>query len=580
MKRLFFYMKQYRVQAILAPLFKMLEATFELLLPLIVAEMIDVGIANKDIPYLLQHGLQMLLMGVIGFSAAIVAQYFAAKTAVSVSAAIRGDLFAHITTLSYREIDRIGTSVFITRMTSDVNQVQSGINMTLRLLLRSPFVVFGAVLMACLVDLQVGLVFLIVVPVLLVITLGILIGTMPMYRDTQKGLEGLTRQTRENLNGVRVIRAFNRQAQEKNVFSAAAASLYTKQVNVGRISALLNPLTTVMINLGIAAVLWSGGIRVNAGDLSQGQVIALVNYMSQILVELIKMANYIITVSRAIASMRRIDEIFREKNSQRDGTKHMATDVACDISFDHVTFAYHRDGQPALKDISFHAAAGETIGIIGGTGSGKSTLVNLIPRFYDADQGRISINGQAVEDYRIASLREHVGIVPQKATLFTGTLRSNLLWGNGDASEEALQQAVAIAQASEIVESKGLGLDFPIEQEGRNLSGGQKQRITIARALVRKPQILILDDSASALDFATDARLRKAIRENSQDTTVFLVSQRVNTIRNADCILVLDQGQLAGCGTHEELLRDCRIYRDFCKSQLSDEEITTALQHR
>ncbi len=573
MRRLLGYMKETRKESILAPLFKMLEASFELAVPLVVARMIDVGAGLGNSSYIIRMGLLMILLGIIGFASSVIAQYFAAKAAVHAGTSLRNDLFAHIGTLSYREIDTIGTSTLITRMTSDINQVQNGVNMFLRLFLRSPFVVLGAMVMAFTVDVKTALVFAVAIPILFLIVFAILLTSMPLYQKVQKQLDRVLLKTRENLNGVRIVRAFNRQKEEMQEFDQENASLYRKQIFVGKISALLNPLTYVVINLGIAGILWLGGRQVYLGRLSQGQVIALINYMSQILVELIKLANLIILLSKAAASLKRVESIFLISTSLKEGEETLDPGRGAQIIFDHVSFTYAGAQEAALRDISFTAEAGETIGIIGGTGSGKSTLVNLIPRFYDASQGIVQINRRDVRLYHSDSLRRHIGIVPQKAALFRGSLRSNLLWGREDATDADLYQALDMAQAREFVDSKQQGLDLPIEQGGRNLSGGQKQRLTIARALVRRPAILILDDSASALDFATDARLRKALQEGTKDSTVFLVSQRVSTVRNADRILVLDDGCLVGCGSHKDLLHTCEVYREICQSQLTQEEV-------
>lgn len=573
MRRLLGYMKETRKESILAPLFKMLEASFELAVPLVVARMIDVGAGLGNSSYIIRMGLLMILLGIIGFASSVIAQYFAAKAAVHAGTSLRNDLFAHIGTLSYGEIDTIGTSTLITRMTSDINQVQNGVNMFLRLFLRSPFVVLGAMVMAFTVDVKTALVFAVAIPILFLIVFAILLTSMPLYQKVQKQLDRVLLKTRENLNGVRIVRAFNRQKEEMQEFDQENASLYRKQIFVGKISALLNPLTYVVINLGIAGILWLGGRQVYLGRLSQGQVIALINYMSQILVELIKLANLIILLSKAAASLKRVESIFLISTSLKEGEETLDPGRGAQIIFDHVSFTYAGAQEAALRDISFTAEAGETIGIIGGTGSGKSTLVNLIPRFYDASQGIVQINRRDVRLYHSDSLRRHIGIVPQKAALFRGSLRSNLLWGREDATDADLYQALDMAQAREFVDSKQQGLDLPIEQGGRNLSGGQKQRLTIARALVRRPAILILDDSASALDFATDARLRKALQEGTKDSTVFLVSQRVSTVRNADRILVLDDGCLVGCGSHKDLLHTCEVYREICQSQLTQEEV-------
>nr|WP_027870820.1 ABC transporter ATP-binding protein [[Eubacterium] cellulosolvens] len=579
MKKLMTYLNRHRIQTILAPLFKMLEAAFELIVPLVVARMIDTGVANRDVSYLIRQGIILVLLGVIGFAAAVTAQYFSANVAVITGTALRNDLFRHIQTLSWRQIDEMGTSTLITRMTSDINTVQNGVNMFLRLFLRSPFVVLGAVVMAFTVDQRTAMVFAVAVPVLAEIIFAILLVTMPLYKNVQKKLDTIMRMTRENLLGVRVVRAFNRQEDEKKLFDTAAADYYRKQIFVGKISALLNPLTYVVINAGIIGILWVGGLQVDLGNLTRGEVIALVNYMSQILVEMIKLANLIILLSRAIASMKRVDTVFAMKNSMKDGEASLPSCLSggMEIDFRKVTFAYEKEADPALSGISFHAAGGSTLGIIGGTGSGKSTIVHLLGRFYDPDQGEISVNGKDLRNLKIEDLRRHIGFVPQKAVLFAGSLRENMKWGDKDATDEEIYRALDIAQAREFVDQKGEGLNLSIEQEGRNLSGGQRQRLTIARALVRNPELLILDDSASALDFATDAKLRKAIRESKGSSTVILVSQRVSTIRNADRILVLDDGQAAGFGSHRELLGNCEVYREICQSQMTEEEIARDL---
>ncbi len=585
MKRLLGYMKNYKKESILGPLFKMLEASFELFVPLVVASMVDVGIRNGDGNYVLKMGGLLVLLGIIGLICSLTAQYFAAKAATGAATALRSDLFAHIGGLSYTEIDRIGTSTLITRMTSDINQVQSGINMTLRLLLRSPFVVFGAMIMAFTVDVKSALVFAVTIPALCVVVFGIMLVSMPLYKGVQKQLDKVLLTTRENLMGVRVIRAFNRQQSEREKFEEENGTLVKMQVFVGKISALLNPVTYVIINLAIVAVIWTGAKQVDAGIISQGKVIALVNYMSQILVELIKMANLIILISKAVACMNRVDGVFcvqssiLEKTAETGEEADIAGETVCRISpvpkveCRQVDFAYAGAGSDSLSGISFSAMKGQTIGVIGGTGSGKSTLVNLIPRFYDVKEGQVLVDGRDVRDYSLEELRGKMGIVPQKAVLFKGSLRDNMKWGCEDASDDEIYQALEVAQAREFVDAKGQGLELLIEQGGKNLSGGQKQRLTIARALVRRPEILIMDDSASALDFATDARLRKAIRQFTEDMTVFIVSQRATTIKNADMILVLDDGRLAGAGSHRQLLAECEVYREICLSQLSKEEV-------
>lgn len=576
MKRLFSYMKDYKLESILGPLFKMLEASFELFVPLVVARMVDVGIRGRDSGYILKMGGVLVLLALIGLACALTAQYFAAKAATGAATSLRNDLFSHIGRLSYTEIDTVGTATLITRMTSDINQVQSGINMTLRLLLRSPFVVFGAMVMAFTVDVRSAFVFVVTIPVLCVVVFGIMAVSMPLYKSVQRQLDKVLLTTRENLLGVRVIRAFNRQKSETEKFDRENGSLVRMQVFVGKISALLNPVTYVIINIAVVAVIWVGAEQVDSAVLTQGKVIALVNYMSQILVELIKMANLIIIISKAVACMNRVDGIFRVESSIVDrGTSGIQghTSLAPKVEFKDMEFVYAGAKEPALQGISFCAMAGQTIGVIGGTGSGKSTLVNLIPRFYDAASGQVLVDGRDVKDYPLDGLRGKIGVVPQKSVLFKGTLRDNMRWGKQDASDEDIYRALDTAQAREFVDSKGEGLDLYIDQGGHNLSGGQRQRLTIARALVRRPEILIMDDSASALDFATDARLRRAIREDTGDMTVFIVSQRATTIKGADTILVLDEGRLAGMGTHKELLKDCQVYREICLSQLSKEEV-------
>lgn len=586
MKRLFSYMKDYKLESILGPLFKMLEASFELFVPLVVARMVDVGIRGRDSGYILKMGGVLVLLALIGLACSLTAQYFAAKAATGAATSLRNDLFSHIGRLSYTEIDTVGTSTLITRMTSDINQVQSGINMTLRLLLRSPFVVFGAMVMAFTVDVRSAFVFVVTIPVLCVVVFGIMAVSMPLYKSVQRQLDKVLLTTRENLLGVRVIRAFNRQKSETEKFDRENGNLVRMQVFVGKISALLNPVTYVIINIAVVAVIWVGAEQADSGIITQGKVIALVNYMSQILVELIKMANLIIIISKAVACMNRVDSIFKVESSIEDKGRHGSRKPGSQnpgpqnpglripkVEFKDMEFVYAGAKEPALKDISFCAMAGQTIGVIGGTGSGKSTLVNLIPRFYDAASGQVLVDGTDVKQYSLDELRDKTGVVPQKSVLFKGTLRDNMRWGKQDASDEEIYRALDTAQAREFVDSKGEGLDLYIDQGGHNLSGGQRQRLTIARALVRRPEILIMDDSASALDFATDARLRTAIRENTGDMTVFIVSQRATTIKSADTILVLDEGRLAGMGTHKELLKDCQVYREICLSQLSKEEV-------
>ncbi len=582
MKRLLNYLKKHPVVTILAPLFKMLEASFELFVPLVVAKMIDIGIKQQDFAYLWKMSGVLILLGIVGFAFSITAQYFAAKSAAFTGMTMRNDLFAHINTFSYKEIDTIGTSTLINRMTNDINQVQNGVNMFLRLFLRSPFVVFGAMIMAFTVDFKAAIPFVITIPVLLAVVFAILLFSMPLYRNVQKQVDKVLLSTRENLLGIRVVRAFNRQDSEMAGFKEESRELLEKQIHVGKISALLNPLTYVIINLGVIAVLYSGGKQVYAGSLTQGQVIALINYMSQILAELIKLANLIIILSRSMASLNRVNDVFdvnpsipesgmplRSRNTEAGDTSSPIPAV----QFSDVSFAYSDNGKEVLSGINFAAMPGQTIGVIGGTGSGKTSLVNLIARFYDTSGGTISINGQNIKTLSPASIRKSVGFVPQKAQLFKGTLRENIQWGKAEAGDEEIYNALDIAQARDFVDSKNEGLELMIEQNGGNLSGGQKQRLTIARALVRRSDILVLDDSASALDFTTDARLRRALKENTGQMTVFLVSQRVSTIENADQILVLDDGRLAGCGTHRELLKTNPVYQEICASQLSKTEV-------
>ena len=574
MKRLLGYLKEHLCVTILAPLFKMLEASFELFVPLVVASMIDVGIGHHDIGYLWKMGGLLILLGIIGFSFSITAQYFAARSAVYTGKSMRSDLFAHMNRFSYQEIDQVGTSTLINRMSNDINQVQNGVNMFLRLFLRSPFVVFGAMFMAFTVDHKAAISFVFTITALAVVVGLILWITMPMYKKVQKQVDEVLKSTRENLLGIRVIRAFNRQRSEEENFRVQSGQLYNKQIHVGKISALLNPLTYMIINLGIIAILWSGGKQVNLGYLTQGQIIALINYMSQILVELVKLANLLIILSRAFASLDRVDQIFALEPSMKETGK---TDIEEKkdtpiLEFKDTSFVYHGARKETIHQFDFAVKEGETIGVIGGTGSGKSTFVSLIARLYDVTSGRILYRGVDEKELKPEFIRGKIGFVPQKASLFEGSLRDNMKWGKEDATDEEIYQALDIAQAREFVDQKEQGLDFRIEQNGGNLSGGQKQRLTIARALVRKPEILILDDSASALDFATDARLRKAIKENTDNMTVFLVSQRVSTIRNADHILVLDDGKIAGIGTHLQLLKENQVYKEICASQMAGEE--------
>lgn len=603
MRKLLKYLKKYRLVAVMAPLFKMLEASFELFVPLVMANIIDTGIQNGDLPYILKMGGLLVLLGLVGLICSLTAQYFAAKAAVGFGTSLRKELFDHINHFSYTEIDTEGTATLITRMTSDVNQVQSGVNLTLRLFLRSPFIVFGAMFMAFTIDFKSALIFVVTIPLLAIVVFGIMLISMPLYKKVQRQLDRVLSSTRENLTGVRVVRAFNRQQDELDSFNEESGKLFHFQVFVGRISALLNPITYVIINLAIAVLIYTGGKQVDSGAISQGQVVALVNYMSQILVELIKLANLIITITKALACAGRVGSVLdkqssmtekpeaerravaragkngAEKNSAekdgagKDGAGKNGAGDAPKVVFSHVNFAYEGAKGESLTDIDFSVNRGETVGIIGGTGSGKSTVVNLIPRFYDVTAGSVEIDGVDVRDYGLKELREKIGVVPQHAVLFRGTIRDNMKWGKKDASDEEIKRALETAQAGDVADLKEGGLDARILQGGNNLSGGQRQRLTIARALVKRPEILILDDSASALDFATDARLRKALREQADQMTVFIVSQRATTVRHADKILVLDDGRAAGVGTHEELFNTCRVYREICLSQLSKEEV-------
>ncbi|HIS78000.1 ABC transporter ATP-binding protein [Anaeromassilibacillus sp. An200] len=573
MNRLFVYLKDYKKETILGPLFKLLEASFELFVPLVVASMIDVGIKTGDTGYIIRMCLVLVALGVIGLVCSITAQYFAAKAAVGFVKKIRHALFRHIQSLSYTELDTLGASTMITRMTSDVNQVQNGTNLTLRLLLRSPFVVFGAMIMAFTIDWQAALVFVATIPLLCIVVFGIMLVSIPLYRKVQSRLDRLLGITRENLTGVRVLRAFCKENEEIAEFETRNEDLTGVQKFVGRISALMNPVTYLIINFAVIALIWTGALRVESGILTQGMVVALYNYMSQILVELIKMANLIINITKAVACGNRIAAVFDITSSQEQSSASPETKKDAPlVEFRDVALQYKNAGEDSLSGLSFTAAAGETIGVIGGTGSGKSSLVGLIPRFYDATQGAVLVQGADVRDYPLDELRGMIGVVPQKAVLFQGTVRDNMKWGNPDATDDEIWDALASAQAQEVVESKEGGLDFVIEQAGRNLSGGQRQRLTIARALVRRPRILILDDSSSALDFATDAALRKAIRELPYSPTVFLVSQRASSIQYADRIIVLDDGCPVGIGTHEELLESCGVYREIYNSQFRKED--------
>ena len=575
MKRLIRFLRGYGKETILAPLFKMLEAAFELIVPLVVANIVDIGIQNQDIPYIWKQCVIMVLLGIIGLVCSLTAQFFAAKAAMGFSTALRKEMFAHISSLSYRELDRLGTPTLVTRITSDINQAQTGVNMVLRLFLRSPFIVVGAVIMAFTINVRIGVIFLIAVPLISVVIYMIMKSTVPIYKKAQASLDKISLITRENHVGARVVRAFCRQQEENREF-AKTNDEYTKiQVQAGKISALLNPATTVIMNFAIIGILWYGSKEVYTGVLTQGEVVALVNYMTQILIALIALANLIVAVTKAMASAVRLNEVLDTKPTMTDdGTKAQEEKKnSARVEFKDVTFTYAGSQEPALSHISFTAMPGETIGIIGGTGCGKSTLVNLIPRFYDVNEGEVLIDGNPVKEYPFAQLRKKFGMVPQHAVLFKGTIRDNMKWGKEDATEEEIDRALSIAQAKDFVESKPEKLSAMVSQGGTNLSGGQRQRLTIARALVGMPKILIMDDSASALDFATDAALRHAIRTQTEGMTVFIVSQRATSIKQADKILVLDDGELAGVGTHQELMKSCEVYREICLSQLSEQEV-------
>ena len=571
MKKLLVYLKGYEKETVLAPLFKMLEALFELFVPLVMAAVIDVGIGGHDRGYVIRMCLVLIALGVIGLACSITAQYFAAKAATGFSTVLRRELFAHIQSLSYTEMDNLGTSTLITRMTSDINQVQSGVNLVLRLFLRSPFIVFGAMIMAFTVDVKAAMIFVVAIPMLSVVVFGIMIWTMPLYRRVQGALDKVLGLTRENLTGVRVIRAFCLEEQEQTHFREKNERLTDMQKFVGKISGLMNPLTYIIVNGAVVVLLYTGAIRVDQGIITTGAVVALVNYMNQILVELVKLANLIINITKSVACGNRIQSVLEIPSSMKNGSDiNLAR--ADEVVFDHVGLTYAQAGTESLTDIDFSAKAGQTIGIIGGTGSGKSSLVNLIPRFYDATAGAVKINGKNVKDFDLETLRKMVGIVPQKAVLFKGTIEDNLRWGKKDATEEELWEALETAQAAEFVRERADGLQAKIDQGGKNLSGGQRQRLTIARALVGHPAILILDDSASALDFATDAALRKALREMKGSPIVFIVSQRTSSIRHADQIIVLDDGMVAGIGTHQELLENCPVYQEIHYSQFDRKE--------
>ncbi len=573
MFKLIKYLKGYRVQSIIAPLFKFLEASFELIVPLVMASIIDVGVKNQDKGYIYKMGLVLVILGILGLAAAITAQYFAAKASVGFGTALRRDFYKHLNSLSHKEIDKIGTATMITRITNDINQAQTGVNMFLRLFLRSPFIVIGSIVMCLTVSVKLTLIFAVAAPIIGLIIYLIMTKTIPKYKQIQGNLDKVSLLTRENLSGVRVIRAFSRQKNENDDFREETEELMKAQIRVGKISALLNPLTFVVVNLAIVAILWFGGGYVDSGAITQGELIALVNYMNQILLALIYLANLIIILTKASASAARINDIFGISSSIKDegNTEQTAVYGAPAVEFKNVSFGYHKD-KPAIENISLSVKQGETVGIIGGTGSGKTTFVNLIPRFYDVTEGELLIDGNNVKAYPLEQLRGKIGIVPQRAVLFRGTIRSNMKWGKADATDEEIWQALETAQAAEFVRKNPEGLDYPVEQGGRNFSGGQRQRLTIARAVIMKPDILILDDSSSALDFATDAALRSALARDISNTSVFIVSQRATGIKHASKIIVLDDGKAVGIGTHKELFDSCQIYREICLSQMSEQE--------
>ncbi len=570
MKDLIKYLRHYIKESILAPLFKMLEASFELFVPLVMAAIIDTGIKNSDKPYIFKMGMVLVGLAIVGFISALTAQYFAAKAAVGFGKELRGDLYRHINTLSYSEIDKIGTSTLITRLTADVNQMQTAVNLFLRLFLRSPFIVIGAVVMAFTVDPKTAIIFAVSIPMLAVVVFGIMFYSVPIYKKVQNRLDSVMRMTRENLSGVRVIRAFNHEQREIEDFDKCSEELKDMQLYGGKISAYLNPITYVIVNLSIVLIIYVGGLRVDTGRLTQGEVISLINYMSQVLVELIKLSNLIINLTKSVACGNRINDVFKIKPSINDGSG-IKTENDTAVEFDHVSATYAGSNEKSLDSLTLNVPRGSTVGIIGATGSGKTTLINLIPRFYDVSGGSLKVNGTDVRNYNVDELRKLVGVVPQKAALVSGTVRDNMKWGKPDATDEEINAALKTAQALDFVDEKN-GLDSKILQGGKNLSGGQIQRLTIARALVRKPEILILDDSSSALDFATDAALRRAIKSDTDNMTVFIVSQRFSTIKNADMIIVLDDGKVCGIGKHDELFESCEEYRDICESQLSSKE--------
>ncbi|MCI9077675.1 MAG: ABC transporter ATP-binding protein [Lachnospiraceae bacterium] len=569
MKELLVYIKEYTRECILGPFFKLLEACFDLAVPLVMASVIDKGIASGDKGYIFKYGGILILLAVIGLTCSITAQFFAAKAATGFAANIRYALFKHIESLSFTEMDSIGTSTMITRMTSDINQLQSGVNMALRLFLRSPFIVFGAAVMAFTIDVKAAVIFVIVIPLLAIVVFGIMLASMPLFKKVQSRLDNVMGITRQNLTGVRVIRAFNKEPAEIENFADSNEKLASMQLFVGRISALANPVTYVMVNIALIALLWTGGIQVDAGNLTQGEIVALVNYMSQILVELVKLANTIVLSTKAVACGGRVQAILAVNSSMEEGdySSVSTAEGGLEVEFEHASMMYKGAGADSVSDISFKAGPGSVTGIIGGTGSGKSTLVNLIPRFYDVSEGCVKVGGRDVKSYKMDTLRQKTGIVLQKSVLFHGTIRDNILWGNPDATDEEVIEALKAAQAWEIVQGKEKGLDYVIEQGGRNLSGGQKQRLAIARALVRKPPVLVFDDSSSALDFATEAKLRKSLQELEYNPTIFIVSQRTSSIQHADNILVLEDGVLVGQGTHEELVNNCEVYKEIYNSQ-------------
>ena len=591
MKKILRFLNDYKKESVIAPLFKMLEAIFELIVPLVVAQIIDIGISSGDKSYIFSRCGILILLAVIGLTCAVCAQYFAAKAAVGFATQLRSALFAHIQKLAYADVDEIGTSTLITRMTSDVNQLQSGVNMVLRLFMRSPFVVFGAMIMAFTVNVKAAMVFVVAIPLLSVVVFGVMLVTIPLYKKVQAALDKVLGKTRENLAGARVIRAFNREEEEIRQFNESNEILTNMQLLVGRISALMNPVTLIIVNVATVVIIWLGAEEVYAGVITQGEVVALVNYMSQILVELVKLANLIILITKAVACGNRVADVLEREPSVKDAIMERidmqegdttSIDITCRetesyastymVEFKDVAMNYEKSTEEAVSHVSFTAKKGETIGIIGGTGSGKSTLISLIPRFYDVSKGTVLVDGKNVKEYPLSVLREKIGVVPQKAVLFHGTIAENLRWGNSDATDDDLWKAIEIAQATDVVNGKEDGLQHMVEQEGRNLSGGQRQRLTIARALVKNPDVLILDDSASALDFATDARLRNALKTITEDKTIFIVSQRTSSIQHADKILVLDDGEVVGLGTHQELLASCEVYKEIYDSQFKQEE--------